>query len=553
MTASLFDSVFVGTKAGGLETSPQFEPISKIILLVDSENYYEAGNDTGRTLEITCPYGTQAMADNLLSSLGGYAYQPATATDALIDPAAELGDAVTVGGVYTILAQMDTTFDSLMTADIGAPGQEEIESEYPYVSQQQSETNRQIAETRSEIKKTSTEIQLSVESQINDLSASIDIQLDSITSTIQGQGGQISQINQTLTSINSTIQGLDGDISEIDQKVDNIRISVSNGSTSSTITLTVDGVTVSSQNITMSGLVTYTGLSSGTTTINGACIKTGTIDADRLNLTGAITFGDLSSSVQNDINDAYSMASQAQSDVVDISDTVNGWTYGSTTYIDGSRIMSGTVSASTIQGGTIELLDSSERTAGEISLNGSSSARYSVDIYSDGALRVRAGSGDLYLEDGSGNNIWMDSSEGATFFDGTIVPNGNNRYLCGTSPNRWSDIWCTNGALNGSDENIKNSIEELPEKYLVFIDNVIPRRFKFNDGTSNRYHTGFIAQNVKEAMDTAGISDLEFAGWAKDVDADGNDTYALRYTEFLAPMLAKIKQLEARIAELEVA
>lgn len=549
----MFDSVFVGTKAGGLETSPQFEPISKIILLVDSENYYEAGNDTGRTLEITCPYGTQAMADNLLSSLGGYAYQPATATDALIDPAAELGDAVTVGGVYTILAQMDTTFDSLMTADIGAPGQEEIESEYPYVSQQQSETNRQIAETRSEIKKTSTEIQLSVESQINDLSASIDIQLDSITSTIQGQGGQISQINQTLTSINSTIQGLDGDISEIDQKVDNIRISVSNGSTSSTITLTVDGVTVSSQNITMSGLVTYTGLSSGTTTINGACIKTGTIDADRLNLTGAITFGDLSSSVQNDINDAYSMASQAQSDVVDISDTVNGWTYGSTTYIDGSRIMSGTVSASTIQGGTIELLDSSERTAGEISLNGSSSARYSVDIYSDGALRVRAGSGDLYLEDGSGNNIWMDSSEGATFFDGTIVPNGNNRYLCGTSPNRWSDIWCTNGALNGSDENIKNSIEELPEKYLVFIDNVIPRRFKFNDGTSNRYHTGFIAQNVKEAMDTAGISDLEFAGWAKDVDADGNDTYALRYTEFLAPMLAKIKQLEARIAELEVA
>lgn len=549
----MFDSVFVGTKAGGLETSPQFEPISKIILLVDSENYYEAGNDTGRTLEITCPYGTQAMADNLLSSLGGYAYQPATATDALIDPAAELGDAVTVGGIYTVLAQMDTTFDSLMTADIGAPGQEEIESEYPYVSQQQSETNRQIAETRSEIKKTSTEIQLSVESQINDLSASIDIRLDSITSTIQGQGGQISQINQTLTSINSTIQGLDGAISEIDQKVDNIRISVSNGSTSSTITLTVDGVTVSSQNITMSGLVTYTGLSSGTTTIDGACIKTGTIDADRLNLTGAITFGDLSSSVQNDINDAYSKASQAQSDVGDISDTINGWTYGSTTYIDGTRIMSGTVSASTIQGGTIELLDSSERTAGEISLSGSSSSSYAVDIYSRRALRLSAGSGDVYIEDGRGNHVWLDASQGVTYFGGDIVPNGNDRYMCGTSPNRWSDIWCTNGALNGSDENIKNSIEELPEKYLVFIDNVIPRRFKFNDGTSNRYHTGFIAQNVKEAMDTAGISDLEFAGWAKDVDADGNDTYALRYTEFLAPMLAKIKQLEARIAELEVA
>lgn len=552
MTGYLSD-LYVGERASGISVPPKFDAISKVVLLVDDENYYEAGDDTGRTLELTCPYGTQGMANNILASVSGYQYQPVTATDALADPAVELGDSMTVGGAYSIVAQREIDFGLLLPMGLAAPGQEEIESEYPYVSQQQSETNRQIAETRSEIKKTSTEIQLSVENQINDLSASIDIQLDSITSTIQGQGGQISQINQTLTSINSTIQGLDGDISEIDQKVDSIRLSVSNGSTSSSISLTVDGVQVSSQNITMSGLVTYTGLSSGTTTINGACIKTGTIDADRLNLTGAITFGDLSSSVQNDINDAYSMASQAQSDVVDISDTVNGWTYGSTTYIDGTRIMSGTVSASTIQGGTIELLDSSERTAGEISLNGSSSARYSVDIYSDGALRVRAGSGDLYLEDGSGNNIWMDSSEGATFFDGTIVPNGNNRYLCGTSPNRWSDIWCTNGALNGSDENIKNSIEELPEKYLVFIDNVIPRRFKFNDGTSNRYHTGFIAQNVKEAMDTAGISDLEFAGWAKDVDADGNDTYALRYTEFLAPMLAKIKQLEARIAELEVA
>ena len=551
----MFDSVFVGTKAGGLETSPQFEPISKIILLVDSENYYEAGNDTGRTLEITCPYGTQAMADNLLSSLGGYAYQPATATDALIDPAAELGDAVTVGGVYTILAQMDTTFDSLMTADIGAPGQEEIESEYPYVSQQQSETNRQIAETRSEIKKTSTEILLSVESQIDDLSASIDIQLDSITSTIQGQGGQISQINQTLTSINSTIQGLDGAISEIDQKVDNIRISVSNGSTSSTITLTVNGVTVSSQNITMSGLVTYTGLSSGTTTINGACIKTGTIDADRLNLTGAISFSDLSTSVQNDINDAYSKASQAQADVSDISSTVDDWSYSyrGTTYIDGTRIMSGTVTASTIQGGVIELLDSSERTAGEISLSGSSSSSYAVDIYSNRALRLTAGSGDVYIEDGSGDSIWLDASQGAAFFDCTIVPNGDDRYNCGTSPNRWAAVYSASGVLTTSDELKKNTITALPEKYITLLDNLEPVMFKYDDGTSGRFHTGFIAQDVKMAMDAAGVTDMEFAGWCQDVDAEGNDTYFLRYHEFAALMLAKIKRLEARIAELEVA
>lgn len=546
-------NLYVGERAAGISVPPKFDAISKVVLLVDDENYYEAGNGTGRTLELTCPYGTQEMANNILASVSGYQYQPVTATDALADPAVELGDSMTVGGAYSIVAQRDIDFGLLLPMALAAPGQEEIESEYPYVSQQQSETNRQIAETRSEIKKTSTEIQLSVKSQIDDLSASIDIQLDSITSTIQGQGGQISQINQTLTSINSTIQGLDGAISEIDQKVDNIRISVSNGSTSSTITLTVDGVTVSSQNITMSGLVTYTGLSSGTTTINGACIKTGTIDADRLNLTGAISFSDLSTSVQNDINDAYSKASQAQSDVADIGDTVNGWTYGSTTYIDGTRIMSGTVSASTIQGGTIELLDSSERTAGEISLSGSSSSSYAVDIYSNRALRLTAGSGDVYIEDGSGDSIWLDASQGAAFFDCTIVPNGDDRYNCGTSPNRWAAVYSASGVLTTSDELKKNTITALPEKYITLLDNLEPVMFKYDDGTSGRFHTGFIAQDVKMAMDVAGVTDMEFAGWCQDVDAEGNDTYFLRYHEFAALMLAKIKQLEARIAELEVA
>lgn len=503
------DSVFVGTKAGGLETSPQFEPISKIILLVDSENYYEAGNDTGRTLEITCPYGTQAMANNLLSSLGGYAYQPATATDALIDPAAELGDAVTVGGVYTILAQMDTTFDSLMTADIGAPGQEEIESEYPYVSQQQSDINRQLADTRSEIAKNSEQIQLTVE------------------------------------GLNSANQA----ISQLTLSIDSIELSVSNGSTSSTITLKKDNVVVSSQEITMSGLVTFTGLASGTTTIDGACIKTGTIDADRLNLTGSITFGDLNSSLQDDIDGAYTAASDAQSTANKVSNRVSAWTYPGSTRIDGGSIMTGTVTASTLRGGTVELLDNSGSTAGEISLSSASSASYAVDIDSYGAMRLQC-SGNLYLTNG-GASMTLSSAEDVAYFNCTVVPNGNDRYLLGTSPNRWADVYCQTGAFNGSDENIKNSIEELPEKYITFIDNVIPRRFKYDDGTSNRYHAGFTAQNVKAAMDAAGISDLEFAGWAKDVDAAGNDTYLLRYTEFLAPMLLKIRQQEERIANLE--
>ena len=59
--------------------------------------------------------------------------------------------------------------------------------------------------------------------------------------------------------------------------------------------------------------VTFKGLSDGTTTIDGGCIKTGTIDAKYLNLTGAISFGDLkdSTTVQGTINGAVSDASNA--------------------------------------------------------------------------------------------------------------------------------------------------------------------------------------------------------------------------------------------------
>lgn len=496
------DSVFIGTKAGGLETSPQFEPISKIILLVDSENYYEAGNDTGRTLEITCPYGTQAMANNLLSSLGGYAYQPATASDALIDPAAELGDAVTVGGVYTVLAQMDTTFDSLMTADIGAPGQEEIESEYPYVSQQQSDINRQLADTRSEIAKNSEQIQLTVE------------------------------------GLNSANQA----ISQLTLSLDSIELNVSNGSTSSTITLKKDNVVISSQTITMSGLVTFTGLANGTTTINGGCIKTGTIDADRLNLTGAISFSDLSTSVQNDINDAYSLAQSADNAAADANDRIEAWSYNGGTYIDGTMLATNTVTASTIRGGTVQLLSSSGSVSGSLSLSPATTSEYAIDLTSNAAMRLVASSGLLYLE---GNPRVAVSCS-------TFHPMGAAPDLGSPSYGMWQEVFAYTGEINTSDANLKYDIEALPDSYVTMLDNITPVRYKMRNGTWGRYHVGFIAQDVEKAMQAAGITDMDFAGWCQDVDEAGENIYLLRYQEFIALLWAKIRQLESRLPAEEI-
>ena len=383
------DKVFLGTRMAQLDTSPSLAPVSKVILAVDSENAYIAGDDTGRTIEVTCPYGTQEMANNILSALSSYTYTPAMAQDAILDPAAEIGDGLTMGGVYTVLAQSTLTFDGLMTSDAGAPGQAEQESEYKYQSPVIADINWQLAETRSLISKTSEEILLKVENELEGLSSSFSVQLQQIQSQVTGLNGQVSSITQ---------------------KVDNITLSVSNGSTSSSISLSVGGVTVSSQTIQMNGLVTFTGLANGTTTIDGACIKTGTIEASRIdtdslyvnaaNITGSLTIGQLPNNVATtgDIPDKVSDLEndegyQTERGVVEIID-------GTVTadYVNALRI-----TARTLQGREVELLDSGGSKVGAMEI---------VNTNTGDGLTIGTNRGGIRIETGQSGNVYISSGHG---------------------------------------------------------------------------------------------------------------------------------------------
>lgn len=383
------DKVFLGTRMAQLDTSPSLAPVSKVILAVDSENAYIAGDDTGRTIEVTCPYGTQEMANNILAALSSYTYTPAMAQDAILDPAAEIGDGLTMGGVYTVLAQSTLTFDGLMTSDAGAPGHAEQESEYKYQSPVIADINWQLAETRSLISKTSEEILLKVENELEGLSSSFSVQLQQIQSQVTGLNGQVSSITQ---------------------KVDNITLSVSNGSTSSSISLSVGGVTVSSQTIQMNGLVTFTGLANGTTTIDGACIKTGTIEANRIdtdslyvkaaNITGSLTIGQLPNNVATtgDIPDRVSELEndegyQTERGVVEIID-------GTVTadYVNALRI-----TARTLQGREVELLDSGGSKVGAMDI---------VNTNTGDGLTIGTNRGGIRIETGQSGNIYISSGYG---------------------------------------------------------------------------------------------------------------------------------------------
>lgn len=103
----------------------------------------------------------------------------------------------------------------------------------------------------------------------------------------------------------------------------------------------------------------------------------------------------------------------------------------------------------------------------------------------------------------------------------------------------------TSGEAITSDKNRKNTIEDLDERYSSIFDALRPRRFKYNDGTSGRFHTGFIAQEVEKAILAAGLTTKEMAAFERDSEG----VCALRYSELIALCVMKIQALEKKLAK----
>ena len=520
------DSIFLGSRAGSLDIGDIPSNISRVNLSVDSETYYTAGNDTGRTLEVTCAWASQAMANSILSAVQNVEYQPYTAEEALMDPAAEIGDGVVVGGIYSVVANENMSFSRLYNSEISAPDLDEVDDEYPYESLERRQYDRELARTRSMISKSASEILLQVEGIADDL---------------------------------------EGQISSISVKVDSITLDVSNGSTSSTISLKAGDVTISSETIQMDGLVTFTGLSSGTTTVNGACIKTGQIEADRLNLTGSITFSDLSSSVQGDINQAQSTANSAQQDANQawnlassanstansVNNKVSGWTYPGTTEINGQKIMTGTVEASILRGGTVELLASGGSTVGSIEITSTTTGVGLEFVTNRGGMRMT-----------SAGNWWVDTtncsfgttSTGRFSFSNSPTPSSDGSVTLGRSTVRWGDVYSQNATINTSDANFKKDVEYGLDRFLPVFDALRPVSFKFIDGQSDRTHMGIIAQDLEETLSELNIPTKDFAAFIKSWGTDEETKesgyrYAIRYGEFIPLLIYQVQKIKEALKD----
>ena len=103
---------------------------------------------------------------------------------------------------------------------------------------------------------------------------------DEITQQVEDAEGNIASLTIQANSLSTRVTSAEGSITTLTQSVDSIALSATNGSTSSTIRLYKDGVSISSANVSFTGVVTFSDLeNSGNTVINGDNITTGTIRA----------------------------------------------------------------------------------------------------------------------------------------------------------------------------------------------------------------------------------------------------------------------------------
>ena len=203
------ERINIGQKVKALDVAPQFSKYSKVVLNVTNELHYVAGDSTGRTLTVECPWGTQTVADNILASIKGYAYQPFTATGALVDASAELGDVIEVDGVASRIYSQNTTFGALMFSDVSAPEDEEVDHEFPYEPKQERKVRRQFANVQATLAIQADAIQAEVEQRESDvevLIALFEIQSDQISAKVSQTGGNSQSFGWNLTSSSWVIQ-----------------------------------------------------------------------------------------------------------------------------------------------------------------------------------------------------------------------------------------------------------------------------------------------------------------------------------------------------------
>ena len=354
--------------------------------------------------------------------------------------------------------------------------------------------------------------------------------INGISMAVQDNEGNISLLQQTATSLSSSIASAEGKISTLEQTAERIETSVYD--------------------------------------LEGN-VSTVTQTANSLKSTV--------SSLQDDVDDAYTMAEQAEDHF--------SWIVESGT----------SASKMTLTDEFLEIITDNIEIRADVDLYGE------MTVWTDRYMDQEGGYfGFMYGDDplngstkgigmtdysesggvichGSGSAIWYDDY-GITIDSSDINFIGDydfylaTNFYCGTdgvsalgkSNRTWAMLYADACSCCTSDERRKNSIGYDLTAYEGLFERLKPTQFKMNNGTSDRFHVGFVSQDVEKALEETGLDSLDFAGFIKspvyEEDEKGKEIeggeivdyrYGLRYEEFVALNTHMIQKLMTRVTELE--
>lgn len=199
-----------------LTAAPAFPACTGVRFLLDNEQELFAGDETGYVYEITCPFATQAAADRLLTKMQGFVYRPFAAEAAVVNPACELGDTLSVpdgsGGTFlTGLFSSNLVFDSLCAASVSAPEDEELDHEYPYIPASERSFTRRIQNVQSELTLQAQQIAAKVSRTGGDPS-SFGWYLDADKFELRSNGSVVMLVNASGLSVDGVVNAASGSI-----------------------------------------------------------------------------------------------------------------------------------------------------------------------------------------------------------------------------------------------------------------------------------------------------------------------------------------------------
>ena len=409
--------VDIQTNVSNFTLSKKYEAFGQVVFNFESDDgstvsalYPNVDKPDGPVIETkmlgmtNSGYAT-TIAQNVYNTIKTYLYSPYKASDAILDPAMELGDGLTINGLYTVIAVLDETCDGLYSANIEAPSYEETDYEFVYQTKSDKNLERKLAKS----------------------TASMKIGIDSITQMVTGLakpwisntsyavGDIVEHENKfyrcTVSNSDSTFDPdkwteIDSGVVEsiLQLAIGKMTLSVNSTAGGSSIELTSGGITIESQRV-------Y--FQTDNLHISGK-LAASQIETSQLVVGDNIQMGDNATISWNKVTNQPTILG---------TDDVDGQI---ATYIDGHSIQ-----ASTLKGQYVYIYGSNGRTVyGTIYAGTNSVGTTALELNGNDGLRLTSG-GNTYLTGNNGGSILIGydtSGSGTATLSGVHI----NGLFCGS-------------------------------------------------------------------------------------------------------------------------